>query len=262
MNNMKEKIIIPQKIKYISEGSNLFSLNSKSYGRKYFNNTGKFVIDQINNNQSIPQIIQHYSQEFKCSIVEAKKDIYVFLRELQFLMLLRFDDSYFKDIINSPAGDINVAGEDEYVSISKFIRQNMKKESNVFCENNNLKYYNDFTLRSRCFNNIEIIFFQYQPDGTYSNVIGINGLTNFDGPAKISLIISSDLNMHQLINFYKLVEKELISQGKKKVKLQLMDNLVNNYLTTFFSNAEFFLEAVVKYELGEHHQYIYSKYLI
>ena len=253
---------LPEKICYVCEQDGLFSINSKSYGRKYFNITGKFIIDSINAGESISEILEGYSVEFERPPEEAKRDVYHFLRELQFLMFLRFESAYFQDVIETPFYGLNIAGEDDYVPVSQYIRQNLKKETTLYCENNNLKYYNDFTLRSRSFNNIEVIFFLYEPDGTYSNIIGINGLTSFDKPAKISILICRNINTGSLSAFYKLVEKELIRQGKKKVQLLLTDNRENGHLSDFFREAGFFLEAVLKYELGEHHQYIYSKYLI
>ena len=238
------------------EGEGFYSVISKLYGKKYFMQSGKFIIDQISQNYSLDSLVSNYKTLYKVDELIAKKDIYLFLQELQYMGLLRFNFDYFNDIIFPPNGTFCIAGDDDYVKLGKFIRNNLKSDNMIYTESNSLMYYNDCNIRYRCFHNVYSYFYCKDQDDNITIVIGLTGFIKRTQPATITLLFCNS-NEDVFNKFMNNLKNLLICQGKTKMKFT-SSKKPNTRLNQMLSNAGFELEAILRHEIGVEDQYIYS----
>lgn len=245
----------PKKFSLKKEGD-YYVLETK-FGDKITNEIGAYVVELMKEEKSLEDIINEIM--LKCHIDEEKafKFLLDFLSELEVVGLISFDKSFFSSIIQ--LNEINVVGEYEYKALSEFMLKNISNSIYHVKVPSVKKYYSLYFLRSRCFYNREVYFYDSFDGNKFENLFGIENYDEINKPIIISFIYSGSTDTDKLFYFYELIEKKLKSEDKYKIKIIIEEGKENGTITNFLRQFKYNKEGCLQKEDGINNYDIYAK---
>lgn len=90
-------------------------------------------------------IVESYRVNSRCSKGKALEDVNSFLRELMYLKIIPISN-YILLSDDKQDFPVNIAGEGQYVMLSKLITNNFNTNNNIFCSYTQKSFYNPYLL--------------------------------------------------------------------------------------------------------------------
>ena len=241
-------------LQYKDEGNGYFSIKT-SRGSLITNKQGVFIIDSIENNQTIEDIINAFSCTFDQGLEESQKYVSTFLYELQLSDLINIENDRFYNLKKDE--EINCAGEQEYSLISKTIIDYLNKSNTIFCYSSDKRSYHKYIIRTKGFYNHENYFYSTNGD-KIENIVGLQNLSMENQPIVICLLQYYN-SFEGLVEFFESVISYLKKDGRYKIKLVVQEEHFNHQLKSFVDKLGFEREGYLKKEDGANNFIIFSK---
>ncbi|URZ08014.1 PqqD family protein [Clostridium felsineum] len=238
---------------------------SKFLSEEFLNETSSLIYKSINGKNSYDDIVEIVKNEYKdVDVNEIEKDVYDCLYMFKNLRLINWEGKLDEKMEATTQGyQFKAAGEREYKNISLFIKEKYKQQGDKvisFIPYDDMRYYNDFQVRTRNFNFSELHFISERNDDITSLISVLNFKPN-DSTVSLGLIIADKECMDDLESNYKSVEQILKDNGKRKIKINIVEDRMKKPLLDFIEKIGFEKEAVLEKEYNGVDIHSFRKFL-
>lgn len=253
---------VVKKCEIKKEKGNLYSINIPDFGIKYFNEQGKFILEYLYKEMDLANIILKIESNDKVkNDTEIRKDLFAFLSDLKSTKIIDFDTQLMLNELKIDLyQEIGVAGESTYSLIAQSIRKFIQNGQAIIMTEQQKGNYNDYSFRLRCFAHKEICYFGKSNDGNeISSILCVENMESSNRVVNITLIVYGEEEQYSKLMATMIADAKY--WNKRKVRISITQNRINENLLRFLENNEFEKEAVLSEESIDGDMYIFTKWI-